>query len=219
VDDEGTPAKNIFDWYRRSIPLTFSRLRGAIIVTVIVFVAAFIVGVVIGNMEQWRLNLPPQDDFVQQAEQLGSYLNPALQREAMGFIIWQNARVLLAAFILAMFTFGVGALVIAPATFAILGYLFSQMVIAGYNPLFMVSAVLTHGIVEIPVIIIAIAASVRLGAVMTRPPRGNTVGHAWTVALGDVVKLALGVVIPGLIIAGFLESFVTPEVVLTVLGR
>jgi uncharacterized membrane protein YraQ (UPF0718 family) len=39
------------------------------------------------------------------------------------------------------------------------------------------------------------------------------------VALGDVVKLALGVVIPGLIIAGFLESFVTPEVVLTVLGR
>jgi uncharacterized membrane protein SpoIIM required for sporulation len=73
--------------------------------------------------------------------------------------------------------------------------------------------------VEIPVIIIAIAASVRLGAVMTRPPRGNTVGHAWTVALGDVVKLALGVVIPGLIIAGFLESFVTPEVVLTVLGR
>jgi uncharacterized membrane protein SpoIIM required for sporulation/ABC-type transport system involved in multi-copper enzyme maturation permease subunit len=219
VDDEGTPAKNIFDWYRRSLPLTFSRLRGAIIVTVIVFVAAFIVGVVIGNMEQWQLKLPPQNDFVQEAERLGSYLNPALQREAMGFIIWQNGRVLLAAFILAIFTFGVGALVIAPATFAILGYLFSQMVIAGYNPLFMLSAVLTHGVVEIPVIIIAIAAALRLGAVMTRPPRGNTVGHAWTVALGDVVKLALGVIIPGLIIAAFLEAFVTPEVVLAILGR
>jgi stage II sporulation protein M len=78
--------------------------------------------------------------------------------------------------------------------------------------------VLTHGIIEIPVIIIAAGVGLRLGAIVTRPPQGNTVGHAWTLAFTDSLKLIVAVIIPGLFIAAFLEAFVTPHVVLAILG-
>uniref|UniRef100_UPI00397C25CF stage II sporulation protein M n=1 Tax=Salmonella sp. SAL4436 TaxID=3159891 RepID=UPI00397C25CF len=68
------------------------------------------------------------------------------------------------------------------------------------------------------VIILATAAALRLGAVVTRPPKGMTVGQAWTFTLGDTIKIALGLVIPGLLLAAFIEAFITPQVVVRILG-
>ena len=76
-------------------------------------------------------------------------------------IAWQNGRILLGATLLAIFTFGIGALILTPAVYVILGYILSQIVLAGYNPLFMIPAIMTHGIVEIPVIVLATAAAGR----------------------------------------------------------
>jgi len=133
-------------------------------------------------------------------------------------IAWQNGRILLGAGLLAIFTFGAGALILTPAVYVILGYILSQIVLAGYNPAFMIPAILTHGIVEIPVIVLATAAGLRIGAVITRPPRGSTVGQAWIMALGDAIKIGLGVILPGLLIAGFLEAYVTPVTIRLALG-
>jgi stage II sporulation protein M len=82
----------------------------------------------------------------------------------------------------------------------------------------MIPAILTHGIVEIPVIVLATAAALNLGAVITRPPRGSTVGQAWTQALSDAVRLALGLIIPGLLLAALLEAYVTPITIRLALG-
>jgi stage II sporulation protein M len=109
------------------------------------------------------------------------------------------------------------ALVITPVVYFVLGYIFSQVLIAGFDPAFIVPAILTHGIVEIPVIVLATAAALRLGAVVTRPPQGVTVGHVWTVALGDTVKLWIGLIVPGLVLAAFIEAYITPVVVQMVL--
>ena len=127
-------------------------------------------------------------------------------------------KILLAAFILSSFTFGTAALILTPAVYFILGYLFTQVVAAGYNPSFMLAAVLTHGIIEIPVIVLAAAAALRMGAVVTKPPRGITVGQAWSMTLGDTIKIGVGLVIPGLLLAGFIEAFITPQVVVKILG-
>lgn len=82
----------------------------------------------------------------------------------------------------------------------------------------MLAAILPHGIIEIPVIVLATAAALRLGAVITRPPRGYTVGHAWTVAFGDTIKIALGLILPGLVLAALIEATITPAVVRAALG-
>jgi stage II sporulation protein M len=151
------------------------------------------------------------------AQALGQYTSIPLYTGGFRFFLWQNSRVLLAAALISMFTFGVGALVITPVVYFILGYLFSQIMLAGYNPSFLFAAVLTHGVIEIPVIVLATAVAVRLGAIITRPPQGMTVGHAWLMTVGDTLRLTAGVIFPGLVLAAFIEAYVTPLVVLGIL--
>jgi uncharacterized membrane protein SpoIIM required for sporulation len=90
---------------------------------------------------------------------------------------------------------------------------------AGMDPLPFVLANLPHGIAETPAIIIAGAAALQLGAVVTRPPQHMTVGEAWIRQLADTIKLGFAVVLPLLIIAGILEVHLTPRVVEWVLAR
>jgi uncharacterized membrane protein SpoIIM required for sporulation/ABC-type transport system involved in multi-copper enzyme maturation permease subunit len=216
VDDTGIPADNLLDWYRHSVWPSLKRIRSALVVTALVFVAAFFVGVAFGITPDWQIPLPPQAEFDSRTNDLDNLINT--DGGTFTFILMQNGRVLLGVLLLSMFTFGVAALVIPPATFAILGYVTGLVLSAGYDPLFLIVAVFTHGWIEVPTILIASASALALGAVVTRPPRGMTVGRAWLQVLGDVFKLALGVVIPGLIVAAFIEAYITPQLVISVLG-
>ncbi len=218
IDDQGTPARSLVEWYRRGIPLSVRRLGLAIPVTVVVFVAALVGGYWIGTLPQWQIHLAPNLPLRLIAGQINGYTGYFFGSNPVLAIAWQNGRILLGATILASFTFGAAALILTPAVYVILGYIFSQIVLAGYNPAFMIPAVLTHGIIEIPVIVLATAAALHFGAVITRPPRGTTVGQAWTLALGDVIRIGLGLIVPGLLIAALLEAYVTPLTIRLALG-
>jgi uncharacterized membrane protein SpoIIM required for sporulation/ABC-type transport system involved in multi-copper enzyme maturation permease subunit len=218
VDNRGTPAHSLLDWYRRGIPLSLGRLGLSTWITMAVFALALVAGYVVGQMPDWQLRLPSESNLSNTADMLGRYMNLPMQTGALLLIVWQNGRILLAAALLSIFTFGTASLVLTPAVYFVLGYIFSQVTLAGYNPSFLLAGVLTHGVIEIPVIVLATAMSLKLGAVVTRPPRGTTVGQAWTMTLGDAVKLALGVIIPGLLLAAAIEAVITPRVVMAVLG-
>lgn len=236
VDEQGTPASNLIEWYRRGVTMSLRRLGAATWIAIGVFVIALVGGYAIGQLPQWQLPLPRDASFQQPAQMLGRYvgigsesldengaMNPIGELaipsriQGMMFFVETNARILIGATILSLFTFGVAALILTPAVYVILGYIFGQVMLAGYDPAFMFAAILPHGWVEIPIIVLATAAALRLGAIITRPPKGMTVGMAWSSALGDTLKIGLGIVLPGLIFAGFLESFVTPYVLYSVL--
>src|SRR5690606_14026836 len=53
VDAAGTPARSLWDWYRRGIPLSLRRLGLAVHLTLIVFVAAFIGGYALGQQPEY----------------------------------------------------------------------------------------------------------------------------------------------------------------------
>jgi len=125
----------------------------------------------------------------------------------------QNLRALILATLLAIFTFGVMSLVVTMIPFAVLGFILALVAASNLSPLPFFMAVIPHGIVEIPAIVLAGAAALRLGSVVTRPPDGLTVGEAWLRALGDTVKIGVGVVTPLILVAGILEVVVTPRVV------
>jgi len=110
------------------------------------------------------------------------------------------------------------ALVIVSIPFGILGFVLAQVVHAGLSPLPFMVGVLPHGVVEVPAIVLAAAAALRLGSIVTRPPEGMTVSEAWLRALGGTVKVGLGVVLPLLTLAAVLEVTVTPRVVQWALG-
>ncbi|HEX2907288.1 MAG TPA: stage II sporulation protein M, partial [Phototrophicaceae bacterium] len=218
VDPAGTRARSVGEWYRRGVRVSLGRMRPELIITVGVFLLAVAAGVVIAQMPEWKLPLTADSTVNLDAQSLGQYLSISTQTGGFRAIVWQNGRILLGAAALAMFTFGVAALILTPAVYVILGYLFAQILAAGVNPGFMIAGVFTHGIVEIPVIVVATAAAFHLGAVVTKPPHGLTVGQAWMRALGDTLRIAVGLVIPGLIIAAAIEAYITPRVVLALLG-
>ncbi|MBI1280530.1 MAG: hypothetical protein GC179_20575 [Anaerolineaceae bacterium] len=218
VDDKGSPARNLVQWYRQGVFPAVRRLGPAAWITIGVFIITFFGGILVGQLPEWQMHLPKGVLMTYAAGFIKPLLSVPTQSGAWFAIVGQNGGILLAALILSLFTFGTAALILTPAVYFILGYLLTQVVAAGYNPAFMLAAILTHGIVEIPVIVLAAAAALRMGAVVTKPPKGITVGQAWSMTLGDTVKIAIGLVIPGLILAGFIEAFITPQVVVKVLG-
>jgi uncharacterized membrane protein SpoIIM required for sporulation len=187
-------------------------------VTAFVFIVALLAGVAVGLQPQWRLPLPQGVDLSQPAGSIGEASALVFGSGGAMSIVMQNWRVLALASALAVFSFGSLALVITPAVYLIIGYVLTQFALAGYNPLLLAPALAVHGIVEIPVILIATACALRLGAIITRPPRGLTVGQAWTLAFSDTVKLWLGVILPGLLLAALIEAYITPGVVQALLG-
>jgi uncharacterized membrane protein SpoIIM required for sporulation len=204
-------------WYRLSVFPTLRHLRSAAAVVSICMLAAVIGGWIAADtwtmpLDQFDSNDGTLIDRMQFWLEMGQD-NPQLVILAA----LQNTRVLLAATILGIFTFGVVGLVLIMIPFAIYGFIMGQVMMAGLSPLPFVMAILPHGIVEIPAILIAGAAAVRLGSIVTRPPKDVTVGEAWLRALGDAIKVGIGVVLPLLVVAAMLEVWLTPQVVQFVL--
>jgi uncharacterized membrane protein SpoIIM required for sporulation len=204
-------------WYRLSVFPTLRSLRRGAVVVSICMLAAVIGGWMAANT--WVMPLEKFDskdatlvDRMQSWLEMGQD-NPQLVILAAA----QNIRVLIAATILGVFTFGVLALVLIMIPFGIYGFIMGQVIGAGLSPLPFIMAIIPHGIIEIPAILIAGAAALRLGSIVTRPPEDMTVGEAWLRALGDAIKIGIGVVLPLLVVAAMLEVWVTPQVVQFVL--
>jgi uncharacterized membrane protein SpoIIM required for sporulation/ABC-type transport system involved in multi-copper enzyme maturation permease subunit len=217
----GSPeVKGILGWYRYSILPTFRRLRAPALIVLITMVGVFIGGFVVAKTQP-DLQLPMslagnRLDLVgnfQAAYELG---NAPL---GIRFVLGQNLRVLIAATLLAIFTFGVMGIFLAALPFGIMGFLLGQPVMAALGVGAFFAALIPHSLFEVPAILIAAAGATRLGAVITRPPEGQGVWEAWIRAAADVVKMFIGVVIPLLIISAYIEVHITPRVVLAVLGR
>ncbi len=218
VDADGNTAKNPWQWYTQAILYSVRNSWTAIRITSAWFVIMVIVGFIIGQQPGYQLPLPPQEELFEEAGFIVNFFDFTLQGRAATFIFIQNARILLAAWLLAIFSFGVMSLVLTPATFVILGYLWSQLMANGYDMGFFYGGILTHGVIEIPAIVLATAAALRIGTVITRPPAGRTVGAAWMNALGDSLKIGIGLVLPMLIAAALIEAYLTPRVLLYFLG-
>ncbi len=219
VDATGTPARTLIAWYRAGVMLSLRRTLPAVVVTIVVFLVALAGGFLLGQRPEWQLGLPADLPLANVTTEMGTAAEFFFGGQPAVFaIVVQNWRILAAAAVLASFTFGVGALILTPAVYVVLGYLFSQIFTAGYDPLPFLLAVLVHGVIEIPVIVLATASALRLGAVVTRVPAGMTVGQAWTQALGDTIRLWLSLILPGLIAAALIEAYITPLVVRAAFG-
>jgi stage II sporulation protein M len=121
--------------------------------------------------------------------------------------------VLITAGFLGLFTFGVLTVFVVILPFGILGYILGNIASANISALPFIVAILPHGVVEIPAIIIAGAAALRAGSVVTKPDPTMTVGEAWLRAFSDGLKIGIAVVLPLLIVAAVLEVQVTPHIV------
>jgi uncharacterized membrane protein SpoIIM required for sporulation len=84
---------------------------------------------------------------------------------------------------------------------------------------FLAAFILPHGILEIPAIILAGGALLRVGATLTSPAGGRTMGEALLQSLADWFKIMVALVLPMLLVAAVLEIFVTPKVAILLMSR
>jgi len=136
-------------------------------------------------------------------------------------IIWlQNVRAMLIATLLGIFSFGILGSLILMLPLAIIGYVAANVYLAGYSVFtFLVALVLPHGLFEIPAIILAGAAILNLGATLTAPADGKTIGESWLLALAKWARVIIGVVVPLFLLAALVEVFITPQVAVWILGK
>jgi ABC-type transport system involved in multi-copper enzyme maturation permease subunit/uncharacterized membrane protein SpoIIM required for sporulation len=212
-------ARSPFEWYRREIASAVRRLRLPSLLMGLVLVAAIGIGVGLAR----EFVFPPELIDAQSLQQGSLQGVPSLHFLEVGGIplVWyHNLRAILLATALGIFSYGVLAMVVMMLPFTLIGYFTAASAGAGVSPvLVLLALVAPHGVLEVPAIVLAGAAILRLGATLATPSRGRTIGETWLVSLADWAKVMLAVVVPLLLGAAALEVLLTPRIALLVFGN
>lgn len=199
--------------YRHDLPFLLRHNWMPVVVVVLSLVAAAVLGwVYVAKLPlpQGVLtleNLPDQDfDSLSNVSFLPSLTTTG--------ILVHNVQVLLLAGLAAVLSLGVLSILMLMVPIGIIGFFAGQIAWLGYSPLTFVAVfVLPHGLFEIPAAIIATAFALRIGASITAPREGLTVGEGLVAAAADFAKVFLFLVVPLLLIAAFVEANLTLELV------
>ncbi len=208
-------ARSLGEWYRNTLGATLIDLRGSLLIVVVL--AVFITAIGAQQADRFRLELPAGSMEERLAELQTSF--PFGSAANVAAIFFQNLRAVLVGFILGLFSFGVLGTLPLLATLGLLGYL-SQILSINQLPVvdILVSAVIPHGIIEIPALLLATAAVLRIGFLLATPMKEKTVGEVFLMALAGWLQVMVGAVIPLLLLAALIESWVTPQIVLRFFG-
>jgi uncharacterized membrane protein SpoIIM required for sporulation/ABC-type transport system involved in multi-copper enzyme maturation permease subunit len=211
-------ASSPWDWYRHELGKTFSKMRlPALLVSVVL-----IGGVVLGASLADQFIIPPE--LINQETLLNGGIEGIQEfrffdNSSILVVLLNNIRTIFLATFAGLLSFGVLALIVMVVPILFIGFFAATSASAGLSPLlFLLAFVLPHGILEIPAIIIAGAAILRLGATIASPAPGKTISEAWLGAAADWAKIMVGLVLPLLLGAAALEVLLTPRIVYWLFG-
>jgi uncharacterized membrane protein SpoIIM required for sporulation len=211
-------SSNIIDWYKDLFHYSLRRLRIPVIVTALVLVAAYL----LGSIEAAKYRLPSEAfQFDRLNETLGSEFAQLglMSLRGWSWIFFTNIRALVIATLFGIFSFGILGELLLMLPIAIIGYFAGNLSLAGYDAVhYLIALVLPHAILEFPAAILMGGAILQLGMTIMSPPKGTTIGESWLTALAEWARISLGFVIPMLIGAAILESFLTPRIALMLLS-
>ncbi len=214
-------AASVGEWLRVEVPKTFRRNR----VPALIVGGMIAAGLAVGVSQSAVFIIPPEliswdqldDGFLEGVEVFQTLRFFSV--EGAAYIVFHNIRSLVGATIVGAFTFGTLGLLVIMLPFVLIGYVMGTAAQAGLSAAAFFSAfVLPHGIFEIPALMMAGAAILRLGAVLVTPADGKTIGEAWLITLADFFRTFLVWVLPLLAIAALAEVFLTPRVVVWMFG-
>lgn len=208
-------------WWRDNVWRLVRELKWSILMVLIISVGAVLVGstqaeifTIPTEVLDWQ-NL--EEGLVTGGEEIGQIRFFSV--EGMGLILFHNLRAVLIDSLLGIFSFGVMGIIALILPFGIIGYFIAMTAQTGLSPWsFLLGFILPHGVVEIPAIILSGALIIRMGLTLVTPQENYTIGEAWIRTLADWARLIVFLVLPLLVMASFLEVFITPRVALALFG-
>jgi uncharacterized membrane protein SpoIIM required for sporulation len=184
------------------------------------FIALF-VGLALGFYMATQFALPTGQSAGLSGGQIAS--NTAemqlLYSELPTTIFLQNVRVVVLVALLGVITLGVSDVLLFMLPWILVGFLAGQVGAAGESPLlFILAAIVPHAILEVPALLLVVGAAMRWhAAVMARPPKG-TISEQWVSSAADFWMVLLGLGLPLLLAAAYVEANITPQVILWAFG-
>jgi stage II sporulation protein M len=134
------------------------------------------------------------------------------------FIFSHNVRAVGIILLAGLVSFSVLGMLVYLVNLSTIGALLGVLQILGYSPLTLVlNGLLPHGVFEVPALILASAAVLRIGVVLVTPQMGRSMGEVVLELLADWTKIVVGLVIPLLLIASIIETYITPALLATAL--
>ncbi len=210
-------AHSISDWFVRILPKTVAKLRLPSLLMLVVLIVSIGIGMRLVSQFPNLINARGTEDVHTRLTNLVTAW-PMFDFAPVMAIWWQNVRALAIALLLGIISFGVLGVLPSIATFSILGYLLQYFVNNGIPAWqYLIGFILPHGILEIPAAILAGAAVLQMGAILSTPTPGKTIGEVWLVCLADWAKIMVGIVLPLLFFAAVVEAWITPQVALLVI--
>ncbi len=203
-------------WYKETLAI-FPSLWQPIGILLLAFAGAVIFGIWLAH----QYVLPPDI----QAQLTGENMAANLEQYAYLLaalpmvIIFQNMRVVALQALLGVFTFGVLAVLIFMLPWGVIAFLVTQFYLAGQDPFqFLLAVFLPHAILEFPALLITTAAILRWQAVIIHPSPDHTLSENFLMRMADFTRIFLGVGLPLLIVAAFVEAHITTRVLQMVYG-
>lgn len=211
-------ASSPLDWYRNEMGKSILTMRLPALLVAIILIGALILGASLAS----QYVIPPEfinNQSIQSGTIEGIKYIRFFEVGSIPVIWFHNVRTIVLAALMGIVSFGVLALIVMLIPILLIGYFTATIASAGLSPiLFLLGFVVPHGILEIPAIIIAGAAILRLGATLATPSPGKTIGQAWLNASAEWAKVMIGLVLPLLLGAAVLEVLVTPQVAIWLFG-
>jgi stage II sporulation protein M len=216
-------ATSIAEWYAMSLASSLRKL--ATPAMLILFLA--VVGVWLGydwimqNMPTALAQASPEDlaRLIERARETPD-LRPLRATLSASFLFMNNTRAVVSILLAGLVSFSVLGVVLYLLNVSLIGGLFGAFKLLGISPwpLFL-AGVLPHGLFEIPALMLGSAAVLYIGVALVTPQTGKSMGEVLIELLADWVKIFIGIVIPLLAVAALIEAYITPAILMTLLGR
>jgi len=133
------------------------------------------------------------------------------QRVSAPFIFAHNIRAIVLILLAGLVSFSVLGVLVYIVNLSTVGALLGVFQLLGYSPVTLaVYGLLPHGIFEVPALILASAAMLRIGVGLVTPQVGRSMGEVVLELLADWAKIVVGLAVPMLLIAALIETYVTP---------
>ena len=215
-------AISVGDWYRNVLGTAFRRILPALAFMIVIAGISIWMGYdwVNQNVAETIAKASPED-LAKVEERVRDLPDFAEIRDSISapFLFLNNTRAVALIFLAGLFSFSVLGVLLYMVNIGLIGGVFAVLQLLGIQPWpVFVAGVIPHGIFEIPALVIGSAVALYVGASLVTPQTGKSMGEIILELLADWMKIFVGVVMPMLAIAALIEAYITPGLLLDVLG-
>lgn len=215
-------AASLWDWYGRVLRDSLRRILPALAFTLLIAgVSAWLSYVWVKDNVSETISKASPESLSRLEESLGELpdLSSLDGKFNASFLFLNNTRAVAVIFLVGMFSFSVLGVLIYMLNIGLIGGLYALFELLGLQPLpLFMAGVAPHGIFELPALMIGSAVVLYIGAAIVTPQTGKSMGEVILELMADWAKLFIGLVVPLLAIAAVIEAYVTPGILLSVIG-